>query len=204
MTRSLSVTIAMLVGLLAGEIQSAQPRPTSWAFQSVQVVSPPPVKDTLWPLLPLDRFVLAELEAKGLAPAPPAEKKMLIRRVTFDLIGLPPTPEEIDAFLADHSSQAFARLVDRLLASPHYGEHWARHWLDLARFCESQGFERDKIRDHAWRYRDYVIQSLNSDNPYSQFVKEQIAGDVLEPATRAGIAATGFLVAGPWDEVGAT
>lgn len=194
----------ILAGLSAAGILQAEPKSTAWAFQAVRPTAPPQVKDTDWPLSPLDRFVLAELEAKHLPPSPPADKAILIRRVTFDLIGLPPTPEEIDAFLADRSADAFVKVVDRLLASPHYGERWARHWLDLARFCESQGFERDKIRDHAWPYRDYVIQALNADKSYAQFVREHLAGDVLEPVTPGGIAATGFLVAGPWDEVGAT
>ncbi len=126
----------------------------------------------------------------------------MLRRVTFDLIGLPPTPEEIDAFLKDDSSNAYEKVVDRLLASPHYGERWARHWLDAARFSESQGFEYDRIRDHAWRYRDYVVQAFNEDKPYPQFVKEQIAGDVIEPVGPDGIVATGFLTVGPWDEAG--
>src|SRR5205814_8261475 len=117
----------------------------------------------------------------------------LIRRASFDLYGLPPTPEEIDAFVGDPAPDAYERLIDRLLASPRYGERWGRHWLDIARFAESQGFERDKIRDHAWRYRDYVIRSLNQDKPYPQFVREQLAGDALEPWTADGVIATGFL-----------
>jgi hypothetical protein len=149
---------------------------------------------------PIDAFVLARLDRAGLSPAPPADRLTLIRRATFDLLGLPPSPEEIDAFLADDSPAAYEKLIDRLLASPHYGERWGRHWLDVARFCESNGFEHDKIRDHSWRYRDYVIGSLNTDRPYDEFVRQQIAGDVLEPVTRDGVAATGFLVGGPWDE----
>jgi hypothetical protein len=125
----------------------------------------------------------------------------VIRRVTLDLIGLPPTPDEVDDFLVDRSPGAFEKLVDRLLASPHYGERWGRHWLDVARFGESDGFENDKLRSDAWPYRDWEIDSFNRDMPYDQFIKEQLAGDVLVPVTRASIAATGFLVAGPWDEV---
>ncbi|MFL5339661.1 MAG: DUF1553 domain-containing protein [Gemmataceae bacterium] len=151
---------------------------------------------------PIDSFIQAKLSAEGLTPAPPADRVTLIRRVTFDLHGLPPTPEEIDAFVNDRSADAWEKLIDRLLASPRYGERWGRHWLDVARFAESQGFERDKVRDHAWRYRDYVIQSFNDDKPYDRFVMEQIAGDVLSGATRDGVAATAFLVAGPWDEAG--
>ena len=176
--------------------------PDWWSLQKLQRPAPPAVKDKDWVRNPVDAFVLAALEAHGLQPAPPADRATLLRRVTFDLIGLPPTPEEIDAFLKDESPDAYDKAVDRLLASPHYGERWARHWLDVARFSESQGFEYDRIRDHAWRYRDYVVQSFNDDKPYPQFVKEQVAGDVLEPVTPAGIVATGFLTAGPWDEAG--
>jgi Protein of unknown function (DUF1553)/Protein of unknown function (DUF1549)/Concanavalin A-like lectin/glucanases superfamily len=161
-----------------------------------------PIGDSSWVRNPIDAFVLRRLQAEGLRPAPAAGRISLIRRATFDLIGLPPTPDEIDAFLEDNSPDAYERLVDRLLASPQYGERWARHWLDVARFAESQGFERDIIRDHAWRYRDYVIQSFNDDQPYDQFVREQIAGDVTEPIRPHGIVATGFLVAGPYDEAG--
>ena len=160
----------------------------------------PKVHSASWLSDPIDAFILARLELDGLAPAPPADRLTLIRRATFDLLGLPPTPREIDAFLADPSPAAYESLIDRLLASPHYGERWGRHWLDVARFSESNGFEYDHIRDHAWHYRDYVIRSLNADRPYRQFVREQIAGDVLDPVTREGIIATGFLVAGPWDE----
>ncbi len=173
-----------------------------WSLQQLKRPEPPDVKNRDWVRNPIDAFVLAGLEARGLQPAPPADKATLLRRVTFDLIGLPPTPDEIDAFLKDDSADAYEKVVDRLLASPHYGERWARHWLDAARFSESQGFEYDRIRDHAWRYRDYVIQSFNNDKPYPQFVKEQIAGDVLDAGAPDGIVATGFLTAGPWDEAG--
>jgi uncharacterized small protein (DUF1192 family) len=154
-----------------------------------------------WSRNEIDRLILAALLAKGLAPAPPADRPTFIRRATFDLLGLPPAPEEIDAYVNDSSPNADERLIDRLLASPHYGERWGRHWLDVVRFGESDGFENDKLRDHAWRYRDYVINSFNEDKPYNRFVLEQLAGDVLEPVTRDGIIATGFLVAGPWDEI---
>ena len=173
-----------------------------WAFGPLRSPPLPTVKNSSWPRTPIDFFVLAKLEEKGLAPTPPADKATLLRRVTFDLHGLPPTPAELQAFLADTSADAFARVVDRLLASPRYGERWARHWLDLARFSESDRFEYDKMREHAWPYRDYVIRALNDDKPYARFVAEQIAGDTLEPITRDGIAATGFLVAGPYDEAG--
>jgi mono/diheme cytochrome c family protein len=166
---------------------------------------------TWWSLRPLkpvtssiDEIIAAKLRQNGLAPAPPADRRTLIRRVTFGLIGLPPTPEEISAFLEDTRPDAYERLVDRLLGSPHYGERWARHWLDVARFTESEGFERDLMREHAWPYRDYVIRSLNSDKSYLQFAREQIAGDVMQPVTRDGVIATGFLVSGPTDAVGLT
>ncbi len=175
-----------------------------WSLQKLARPAAPAVQDRDWLRNPIDAFILRRLEAANLRPAPLADRATLLRRVTFDLLGLPPSPAEIDAFVNDQAPDAYERLVDRLLASPHYGERWGRHWLDLARFCESQGFERDKIRDNAWRYRDYVIRSFNDDRPYPRFVTEQIAGDVLEPATPDGIIATGFLVAGPWDEVGAT
>jgi hypothetical protein len=172
-----------------------------WSLQPLRNPSPPAVHERSWPRGPLDAFILARLEAHGITPAPPADRITYLRRVKYDLLGLPPTPEETDAYVADTSPDADAKLIDRLLASPHYGERWGRHWLDVARFGESDGFENDKPRDHAWPYRDYVLDSFNADKPYPQFIKEQLAGDVLRPVTRAGIAATGFLVAGPWDEI---
>jgi len=150
----------------------------------------------------IDRFVSARLQGVGLSMNGLADRRTLIRRLTFDLHGLPPSPAAVAAFLADDSNDAIPNLIDRLLKSPRYGERWARHWLDVARFSESQGFERDKIRPDAWHYRDYVIHSFNDDKPYDRFVREQIAGDVIEPVTQESIMATGFLVAGPWDEVG--
>ena len=151
---------------------------------------------------PIDAFVLAKLAEKQLAPATEANRSTLLRRLSFDLIGLPPTPEEIDKFVSDTSPHAYELLVNRLLDSPHYGERWARHWLDVARYTESQGFEYDRLRDNAWHYRDYVIKCFNEDKPYDQFMKEQIAGDVLEPVTSDGIVATSLLVCGPYDQAG--
>ena len=150
----------------------------------------------------IDEFVQQRLKASGLTLNEQANRRTLIRRLTFDLHGVPPTPSEVVEFLADKSSNAVSRLIDRLLKSPRYGERWARHWLDVVRFSESQGYERDKIRPDSWHYRDYVIRSLNADKPYDQFAREQIAGDVIQPVTQDSIKATGFLVAGPWDEVG--
>ena len=137
-----------------------------------------------------------------MVPSPGADRRTLIRRLSFDLLGLPPTPEEVDVFAADPDPCAYEKLVDRYLGSPHYGERWGRHWLDVARFTESQGFEYDRLRNTAWHYRDYAIDSFNRDKPYDQFVREQIAGDVLEPVTSDGIIATSLLVCGPWDQAG--
>ena len=148
----------------------------------------------------IDAFVRAKLIDKGLTFSPPADKRTLLRRVTFDLTGLPPTPEEIEAFLADESPQAYERVVERLLDSPHYGERWARHWLDVAHFGESDGFEYDRMRPNAWRYRDWVIDAFNRDMPYDEFARLQIAGDVLA-GDEQGIIATGFLVAGAHDSL---
>jgi hypothetical protein len=151
---------------------------------------------------PIDAFVLAKLREKGLQPSPEADRRTLIRRLSFDLLGLPPTPEEVAAFVADRAPDAYEKLVDRLLASPHYGERWARHWLDVVHYGETHGYDKDKPRPNAWPYRDYVIRAFNADKPYAQFVQEQIAGDVLFPGTRDGIQALGFLAAGPWDFIG--
>src|SRR5439155_26687528 len=150
----------------------------------------------------IDAFVSAKLSARGMSFSPPAGRRILIRRLSFDLIGLPPAPEEIDRFVADTSPNAYQKLVERLLASPQYGERWGRHWLDVARYTESQGFEYDKLRDNAWHYRDYVIKSFNDDKHYDRFMKEQVAGDVLEPVTSDGIVGASLLVCGPWDEAG--
>jgi hypothetical protein len=141
---------------------------------------------------PIGAFVMSKLEAAGVPASPPADKITLLRRVTFDLIGLPPTPEEVRAFLAEDALNAYEKVVDRLLASPHYGERWARHWLDLARYAESEGFKADETRPNAWRYRDYVIKSFNDNKPYDRFVQEQIAGDELWPNSPDARVATAF------------
>jgi mono/diheme cytochrome c family protein len=170
-----------------------------WSFRPVREPPPPQVRDASLPRSPIDRFVLAKLEEQGLSPVAAADKRTLIRRATFDLIGLPPTPAEVDAFLADPSPGAFAKVVDRLLASQHYGERWARHWLDVARFGEDQAhtFQARKYPD-GFRYRDWVIQAFNADMPYDRFVTEQIAGDLLDGPDRAGrLAALGFFALGP-------
>lgn len=150
-----------------------------WAFQPLRPVPVPAVRNTAWPRTPEDAFILARLEARGLAPAPPAERRTWLRRVTYDLTGLPPTPDELHSFLTDTAPGAYERVVDRLLASPRYGERWARHWLDLVRYAETDGHEFDFEKPGAWRYRDYVIRALNEDVPYHRFVMEHLAGDVL-------------------------
>ena len=150
----------------------------------------------------IDAFINARLAKDGLTLSPEADRATLIRRLSFDLTGLPPAPEEVDAFVQNPSPKAYGELVDRLLASPQYGERWGRHWLDVARYTESQGFEYDRLRDNAWHYRDYVIESFNDDKPYNRFIQEQIAGDVMEPVTSEGIVATSLLVCGPWDQAG--
>jgi hypothetical protein len=176
-----------------------------WAFKSPVLPQVPKTKNSIWPRNPVDKFILAKLEEKQLSPSKPADSLTLLRRVTFDLIGLPPTEEEIDQFLkesATHPDEAYEKLVDRLLASPHHGERWGQHWLDVVRYAESNGYEIDAERPNAWRYRDYVVQSLNEDKPFDQFVKEQIAGDLMAAGkdTRANATlwvATGLHRCGP-------
>jgi mono/diheme cytochrome c family protein len=175
-----------------------------WSLRPIIAPPIPKLKHGDADLHPIDAFILARLEAAGLQPAPLADRRTLIRRLSFDLIGLPPTPDEVEAFVADPSPRAYEDLVDRLLASPHYGERWARHWLDVVRYAESQGFERDRLRPNAWQYRDWVVNALNDDVPYDEFIRWQLAGDVLHPDDPRAVIATGFLVAGPWDEVGQT
>ncbi len=155
-------------------------RRAHWAWRPVSPTEPPAVLDPTWPANAVDNFLLAKLEERGLQPAPPADRYALMRRLSFALTGLPPAPEEIEAFVRDESPQAYARLVDRLLASPHFGERWARHWMDLVRYSESHGSEGDPLVPEAWRYRDYLIRALNNDTPYDQLVREALAGDLLE------------------------
>ena len=167
-----------------------------WSFQPLHHVQPPAVRDEKWGRTPIDRFVLAAQEQKGLHPNAIAPREKLIRRAYFDLTGLPPSPEEISAFVNDASTDAYEKLLDRLLASSHYGERWARHWLDVARFAESDGFEHDTFRPAAYQYRDFVIRALNADMPFDRFVQLQIAGDEIAPNDWQAMAATGFLSAG--------
>ena len=175
---------------------------TLWSLKSLQGTDLPKVKKTSWPSNSLDYYILARLEAAGLEPAPTADKTTLIRRLTFDLTGLPPSEAAVTEFLADNAPDAYGRLVDRLLASPAYGERWGRHWLDVARYADSNGLDENIAHGNAWRYRDYVIQAFNQDKPFDTFVHEQLAGDLMpskvtEPENHARLTATGFLSLGP-------
>jgi hypothetical protein len=181
----------------AAPVAPAHASRTWWSYQPVKAPQLPAVKDSKWARTPIDSFVLAQLEAADLKPAPDADRAAFIRRATLDAWGLIPTPEEVANFASDHGSQAYEKLVDRLLASPHYGERQARHWLDLARYADSAGFQNDQTRNNAWRYRDYVVNSFNNDKPYDQFVKEQLAGDEVPAATKEDLIATGFLLQYP-------
>jgi hypothetical protein len=174
-----------------------------WSLRHLARPAVPTVPDRAkWIRNPVDAFIAAKHVEVGLTPAPEADRRTLIRRLYFDLIGLPPTPEGADAFVADPDQRAYEKLVDKLLASPQHGERWARHWLDVAHFGETHGYDKDKPRPNAWPYRDYVIRSFNEDKPFARFVQEQIAGDVLFPGTVDGIEALGFIAAGPWDFIG--
>jgi hypothetical protein len=194
--------LLLLATLALPPAVAAAERP-HWAFQPPTRPAPPAVRNRDWVRTPVDVFILARLEQAGLRPAPPAGRLTLLRRITFDLTGLPPTPAEQEAFLADTAPGAYERLVERLLASPHYGERWAQHWLDVARYAETNGYEADGERPQAWRYRDYVVRALNDDKPYDRFVTEQLAGDLLAgaadtPARKAELlVAAGFNRCGP-------
>ena len=171
-----------------------------WSYKPLRRPSVPEVKDPAWSRSPIDAFLVDRLEANGLKPNGPASRRELIRRASFDITGLPPTLEEVEAFEKDSSPEAWEKVIDRLLASPHYGEKWARHWLDIVRYAESNGFERDSDKPHIWRYRDYVIDALNADLPYDQFLLEQLAGDELEKPTSQSMIATGYHRLMQWDD----
>jgi len=175
-----------------------------WSLQPLSLAQPPfaPETPAAWAANPIDRFVFAKLADQGLEPSAPADRRTLIRRVTYDLTGLPPSPDEVAAFVADNATDAYERLVDRLLASPRYGEQWGRHWLDVVRFGESNGFERNVLINSLWPFRDYVIRSFNADKPFDRLIREHLAGDVLAPDDRDSQIATAFLVCGPYDNVG--
>lgn len=172
-----------------------------WSYKPL-IRPPVPAIDDPWALSVIDKFVLEKLNQKGLKRSLRADRRSLIRRVTYDLIGLPPTPQQVDRFVSDDDPKAYEKLVDRLLQSKHYGERWARHWLDVVRYADTHGYDKDKLRENAWPYRDYVIRSFNEDKPYGRMVQEQIAGDVLFPGQPDGILGLGFIAAGPWDFIG--
>jgi len=183
------------------DVASVIARRHYWAFQKPVKNAVPDIQSP-WVRNPVDAFILEALQEKKLSPSPPLDREHLLRRVTFDLTGLPPEPGEIDAFLRDKSPEAYQKVVDRLLASPHYGERWALRWLDVVRYADTNGYEADEQRPQSWRYRDYVIQTFNTDRPYDRFLKEQIAGDELYPANQEALIATGFHRAGPIHLVG--
>ena len=194
------VVYGLILGqtLFASEVSSVSLQDRDhWAWKSPVAVVPPNVEKTGWIESPIDGFILAKSIGSGVQPVDAASRIQLIRRVTFDLIGLPPTSHEVDDFENDPSPDAWERVVDRLMASPHFGERWGRHWLDLARYADSNGYEFDEVRPDAWRYRDYVIQSFNADKPYSQFLREQLAGDEIHPDQPSALIATGFNLLGP-------
>ena len=177
-----------------------------WSYRTIKRPEVPAIDNQAaaagWDRSPIDAFVLRKLNENSLEPSPEADRRTLIRRLTYDLTGLPPTPKEVKQFLADNQPRAYERLVDRLLDSPRYGERWARHWLDVVRYADTCGYDKDKLRANAWPYRDYMIRSFNEDKPYTRFVQEQIAGDVLFPGEPDGILGLGFIAAGPWDFIG--
>ncbi|MDB5978754.1 MAG: hypothetical protein JWR07_5514 [Nevskia sp.] len=181
----------------AGAAKAPSARSQLWSYQPVKSPEPPTVRQKKWVRTPIDAFVLAKLEAKGLKPSADADRAAFVRRATLDVWGVIPTPEQVQAFVGDRSPDAYEKLVDGLLASPHYGERQARRWLDLARYADSTGFQNDKTRPNMWRYRDYVINAFNQDKPYNQFVKEQLAGDELSPDNKEALIATDFLAGYP-------
>src|SRR6185369_6665281 len=169
-----------------------------WAFKAVSFPSAPKVKNTKWIQTPIDNFILVKLEERGLKPSPRADKRSLIRRAALDLTGLPPTVDEVTEFVDDKSPEAFAKVVDRLLASPRYGERWGRHWLDVARYADTKGyvFEEERRYPYSYTYRDYVIRSFNEDLPYDKFLVQQIAADQLGLEDKRSLAALGYLTLG--------
>jgi mono/diheme cytochrome c family protein len=188
-------------GAAKGKYADASAKKTWWAFQPVKKQEPPAVQNKSWPANPVDNFILAKLEEKNLKPSAPADRRVLIRRLYFDLVGLPPTPAEVETFVADKSSTAYEKLVDKLLASPHYGERWGRHWLDVARYSDTVGDPARRRESpaypFAWTYRDYVVKAFNDDKPYDQFIREQIAADKLpNNKDRTTLAALGFITVG--------
>ncbi|HUF63347.1 MAG TPA: DUF1553 domain-containing protein [Verrucomicrobiales bacterium] len=198
------MALALAVAGAAGPVEGSEADSGWWSWRPLARPEPPAVspQHAARVRTPVDAFVLARLEAEGLGFSPEASRRVLIRRLSYDLTGLPPEPGETEAFVSDLQPGSWERLVDRLLASPRYGERWARHWLDVAHYADTHGYDKDKPRPNAWPYRDLVIRSLNADKPYSRFVQEQLAGDVLWPDDPDAVAATGFIAAGPWDFIG--
>ncbi len=196
MTSRSILACAVLVATLVQNARADKPITdedrSHWAFVPPRRVDRPKVSDARWVRNPIDAFILAKLDENRLKPAPEADRLTLIRRLSFDLIGLPPTIAEMDAFVADSSPDAYEKVVDRLLASPHHGERWAQHWLDLARYADSDGFEYDQARPDMWRYRDWVVNAFNSDMPYDRFLKLQLAGDEVAPEDPSAFLGTGF------------
>ncbi len=197
--------VTVSAGALAGSsntVPSRDPRRSHWAFQAIRKQVPPvhlAADPSDAPANPIDAFIAQRLRDKGLPIPKAASRRALIRRVTYDLTGLPPTLEQVEAFVHDASPQAWEHLIDRLLESPHYGEKWGRHWLDLVRFAETNSYETDEAKPHAWRYRDYVIRAFNADKPYDRFIREQLAGDELPDGGAEGLIATGYYRLGIWD-----
>jgi mono/diheme cytochrome c family protein len=188
------------IEVLRNWVSQGAPWQEHWAFQPMQRTTPPTVSNADWAQHPIDAFIYDSLTAKGLQPNQPANRQTLIRRAYYDLTGLPPTAEQVQTFVDDPDPQAYEKLVDQLLDSPHYGERWGRHWLDLVRFAETNSYERDGPKPNAWKYRDYVIKSFNDDKPYDRFLHEQLAGDELDEVTTETLSATGYFRLGVWDD----
>src|SRR5687767_12278178 len=184
-----AVFILCCAGSAAAE---TKPADTHWAYRPLEMPAVLPSNPNEAATNPIDRFIVAGLSGRGMKPSPPADRRTLLRRVYFDLTGLPPTPEEMKAFVGDASPDAYEKVVDRLLASPRYGERWARHWMDVVHFAETHGLDQDRPRPHAWPYRDYLIRAFNADKPYARFIEEQVAGDALYPGDPWSLVATGF------------
>ncbi|MED6299575.1 MAG: DUF1549 domain-containing protein, partial [Verrucomicrobiota bacterium] len=192
------VVIIAVHALISGSFAEEKVDQGWWSWEPLKGIKIPTEEKNN----PIDRFIVSKLKEQGLLMSEKADRRVLIRRLYFDLWGMPPTPKEVNDFIKDSDSEAYKKLVDKLLFSPRYGERWARHWLDVVHYGETHGYDKDKPRPNAWPYRDYVIRAFNEDKPYSRFIKEQIAGDLLWPDTADGIVATGFIATGPWDFIG--
>ena len=197
---ALPIFAVLIIGIHAAEV----PENDWWSLRPIARPAVPSLdkSESTRARTPIDAFVIAAHREHGLVLSPEADRRTLIRRAHYDLLGLPPSPERVEAFMQDEDPMAYEKLIDELLASPHYGERWARHWLDVVHYGDTHGYDKDKLRPHAWPYRDYVVRALNGDKRYDRFVTEQLAGDVLYPGTVDGITAMGFIAAGPWDFIG--